>query len=106
MSPSQATATKAASATDSAGASLAQTKALAETLAADPDPKVQNSKFLHFLSKMSRGELYIDDNQVRGGQQRPRPRVMCTTRNAMRNGCSAGERAISIRHRSREHRTT
>ncbi len=60
----QATATKAASATDSAGASLAQTKALAETLAADPDPKVQNSKFLHFLSKMSRGELYIDDNKV------------------------------------------
>lgn len=26
---------------------------------------MQNSKFLQFLSKMSRGELIIDDNQVK-----------------------------------------
>ena len=51
-------------ATDTAGATLAQTKALAETLAADPNPKVQNSQFLQFLSKMSRGELIMEDNQV------------------------------------------
>ena len=52
-------------ATDSAGATLAQTRALAETLGADPNPKVQNSQFLQFLSKMSRGELILEDNQVR-----------------------------------------
>lgn len=28
---------------------------------------LQNSKFLQFVSKMSRGELIIDDNQVRPG---------------------------------------
>ena len=60
----QATAAKPAPATDGAGAALAQTRALAETLGADPDPKIQKSQFLNFLSKMSRGELIIEDNQV------------------------------------------
>ena len=59
-------AAQARGATDSAGATLAHTKALAETLSADPNPKVQNSQFLQFLSKMSRGELILEDNQVRG----------------------------------------
>jgi len=39
-------------------------KQLAETLAADQDPKFQNSKFLQFVSKMSRGELVVEDNKV------------------------------------------
>lgn len=38
---------------------------LAHTLAQNDDPKFQNSKFLQFVSKMSRGELIIDDNQVK-----------------------------------------
>lgn len=59
-------------ATDSAGATLAQTKELAETLALDPNPKVQNSQFLQFLSKMSRGELILEDNQVRHTTEKPK----------------------------------
>ncbi len=92
----QATATKAASAIDSAGASLAQTRALAKTLAADPDPKVQNSKFLHFLSKMSRGELYIDDNQV--GVGKPAwcsPQAMCRLEDAGLHMQTTSIRAIA-----------
>ncbi|KAG5033510.1 hypothetical protein JHK85_017492 [Glycine max] len=42
-----------------------QTRMLANTLAQNGDPKFQNSKFLQFVSKMSRGELIIDDNQVK-----------------------------------------
>ncbi|CAK7323911.1 unnamed protein product [Dovyalis caffra] len=42
-----------------------QTRMLAHTLAQNNDPKFQNSKFLQFVSKMSRGELIIDDNQVK-----------------------------------------
>eukprot|EP00192_Tetraselmis_astigmatica_P006655 CAMPEP_0117683932 /NCGR_PEP_ID=MMETSP0804-20121206/20753_1 /TAXON_ID=1074897 /ORGANISM="Tetraselmis astigmatica, Strain CCMP880" /LENGTH=738 /DNA_ID=CAMNT_0005494737 /DNA_START=148 /DNA_END=2364 /DNA_ORIENTATION=+ len=37
---------------------------LAEVMAADSDPKFQNSKFLQFVSKMSRGELVMDGNKV------------------------------------------
>lgn len=48
-----------------AGAALEQTKKLAETLAANKDPKFQNSQFLQFVSKMSRGELILEDNQVK-----------------------------------------
>ena len=44
---------------------LEQTKRLADTLAANKDPKFQNSKFLQFVSKMSRGELILDDNEVK-----------------------------------------
>lgn len=38
---------------------------LAHTLAQNEDPKFQNSKFLQFVSKMSRGEITIQDNQVK-----------------------------------------
>ena len=44
---------------------MEQTKALADTLSKDADPKFQNSKFLQFVSKMSRGEIILEDNQVR-----------------------------------------
>ncbi|KAL1357884.1 hypothetical protein HN51_009728 [Arachis hypogaea] len=46
-------------------AAMEQTRMLANTLAQNNDPKFQNSKFLQFVSKMSRGELIIDDNQVK-----------------------------------------
>ncbi|XP_058114442.1 peroxisome biogenesis protein 5 [Magnolia sinica] len=46
-------------------AAMEQTRMLAHTLAQNSDPKFQNSKFLQFVSKMSRGELIIDDNQVK-----------------------------------------
>ena len=52
---------------DSAKA-LEQTKALADTLAADKDGKFANSKFLQFISKMSRGEIILDGNEVSFGQ--------------------------------------
>lgn len=44
---------------------LSQTRRLAETLKADTSQKFQNSKFLQFLSKMSRGELIMEDNAVK-----------------------------------------
>ena len=44
---------------------LEQTRALADTLSKDANPKFQNSKFLQFVSKMSRGEIILEDNQVR-----------------------------------------
>lgn len=40
------------------------TKALAEVLSKDTNPKMKNSKFLQFISKMSRGEIILEDNQV------------------------------------------
>lgn len=46
-------------------AAMEQTRMLAHTLAQNNDPKFQNSKFLQFVSKMSRGELFIEDNQVK-----------------------------------------
>ncbi|XP_042497602.1 peroxisome biogenesis protein 5-like [Macadamia integrifolia] len=46
-------------------AAIEQTHMLAHTLAQNEDPKFQNSKFLQFVSKMSRGELIVDDNQVK-----------------------------------------
>lgn len=46
-------------------AAMEQSRMLANTLAQNNDPKFQNSKFLQFVSKMSRGELTIDDNQVK-----------------------------------------
>ncbi|XP_044481547.1 peroxisome biogenesis protein 5-like [Mangifera indica] len=44
---------------------MEHTHMLAHTLAQNNDPKFQNSRFLQFVSKMSRGELIIDDNQVK-----------------------------------------
>ncbi|KAL6999002.1 Peroxisomal membrane signal receptor PTS1 [Sarracenia purpurea var. burkii] len=46
-------------------AAMEQTRMLAHTLAQNNDPKFQNSKFLQFVSKMSRGEIIIEDNQVK-----------------------------------------
>ena len=43
---------------------LQQTRALRDTLAASQDPKFKQSKFLQFVSKMSRGEIILEDNQV------------------------------------------
>ncbi|KAK3252416.1 Peroxisomal membrane signal receptor PTS1, variant 2 [Cymbomonas tetramitiformis] len=57
---------KAADATTSGDLqATAQTKALVDTLAANQDPKFQNSQFLQFISKMSRGELSFEGNQVK-----------------------------------------
>jgi peroxin-5 len=47
------------------GDAVEQTKQLAATLSASTDPKIKNSKFLQFVSKMSRGELIMEDNQVK-----------------------------------------
>lgn len=38
--------------------------ALIESMKHDSDPKFRNSKFLQFVSKMSRGELIIEGNKV------------------------------------------
>ncbi|KAG8487433.1 hypothetical protein CXB51_020891 [Gossypium anomalum] len=51
-------------------AAIQQARMLAHTLSQNNDPKfrfwgMQKSKFLQFISKMSRGELVIDDNQVK-----------------------------------------
>ena len=48
----------------SQSAAMEQTRALRDTLAASKDPKFQNSQFLQFVSKMSRGEIILEDNQV------------------------------------------
>ncbi|KAI4975146.1 hypothetical protein ZWY2020_048753 [Hordeum vulgare] len=48
-------------------AAMQQSRMLAETLSSNNDPKFQNSKFFQFVSKMSRGELIIEDNQVKQG---------------------------------------
>eukprot|EP00850_Spirogloea_muscicola_P017013 SM000142S00527 [mRNA] locus=s142:113038:117833:- [translate_table: standard] len=42
-----------------------QTRALVNTLSQNRDPKFQNSKFLQFVSKMSRGDLIVNGNQVK-----------------------------------------
>ncbi|KAL8147024.1 hypothetical protein AgCh_004658 [Apium graveolens] len=46
-------------------AAMEQTRVLAHTLAQNPDPKFKSSKFLQFVSKMSRGEITFEDNQVK-----------------------------------------
>ncbi|KAK1606182.1 hypothetical protein QYE76_029855 [Lolium multiflorum] len=48
-------------------AAMQQSRMLAETLSSNNDPKFQNSKFFQFVSKMSRGELIIEDNEVKQG---------------------------------------
>ncbi len=47
------------------GDALAQTRALADTLAGDKDGRFAQSKFLQFISKMSRGEIILEGNEVR-----------------------------------------
>lgn len=44
---------------------MRSTRALVDVLSADPDPKMRASKFLQFVSKMSKGELILEDNKVR-----------------------------------------
>ncbi|XP_068637193.1 peroxisome biogenesis protein 5-like [Aristolochia californica] len=44
---------------------MEQSRMLAETLSKNNDPKFKNSKFLQFVSKMSQGELIVDDNQIK-----------------------------------------
>ncbi len=44
---------------------LASTRALVDVLSKDGDPKIRASKFLQFVSKMSKGELIFEDNKVR-----------------------------------------
>ncbi|XP_038972790.1 peroxisome biogenesis protein 5-like [Phoenix dactylifera] len=46
-------------------AAMEQSRMLAHTLAQNTDPKFQNSKFLQFVSKMGRGELIVDENQIK-----------------------------------------
>ncbi|KAL6770309.1 PEX5 [Auxenochlorella protothecoides x Auxenochlorella symbiontica] len=41
-----------------------QSRRLADTLAANKDPKFQNSQFLKFISKMSRGEVILEGNKA------------------------------------------
>ncbi|KAJ4868557.1 Peroxisome biogenesis protein 5 [Raphanus sativus] len=48
-------------------AAMEQTRKLAHTLSQDGNPKFQNSRFLQFVSKMSRGELIMDENEVKPG---------------------------------------
>ncbi|KAG9448887.1 hypothetical protein H6P81_008852 [Aristolochia fimbriata] len=50
---------------NNANLAMEQSRMLAETLSRNNDPKFKNSKFLQFVSKMSRGELIVDDNQVK-----------------------------------------
>ena len=45
-------------------ATRGDTKALADLLSNDANPKMKNSKFLQFISKMSRGEIILEDNEV------------------------------------------
>lgn len=44
---------------------MEHTKRLADTLSAETDPKFKHSKFLQFVSKMSRGEIIVDGNEVK-----------------------------------------
>jgi peroxin-5 len=57
-----------ASTPEAAAAAAADARAtsarLVDALTADGDPKMRNSKFLQFLSKMSKGELEFEDNKV------------------------------------------
>lgn len=67
MNPQDAAsaAVPAAGSATSNAAMLEHTRSLQATMAAQADPKFQNSKLLQFLSKMTRGEVILEDNQVR-----------------------------------------
>ena len=49
---------------DNKADALEQTRALRDTMASSQDPKFRQSKFLQFVSKMSRGEIILEGNQV------------------------------------------
>jgi len=65
---------------------LRSTRALADVLAQDANPKMRNSQFLQFVSKMSRGELMFEDNKV--GHAAGELSCLRTTRWVMRQGSS------------------
>lgn len=44
---------------------MAATRRMVEVLSADTDPKMRNSQFLQFLSKMSRGELLLEEGGLK-----------------------------------------
>jgi peroxin-5 len=44
---------------------MAATRRMVEVLSADADPKMRSSQFLQFLSKMSRGELLIEEGGLK-----------------------------------------
>lgn len=52
---------------------LEHTKKLADNLSAETEPKFKHSKFLQFVSKMSRGETIVDGNAVK---EVPKARVL------------------------------
>jgi peroxin-5 len=54
----------AAAARGSAADTRSTSAALAAVLSQASDPKMRNSKFLQFVSKMSKGELILEDNKV------------------------------------------
>ncbi|KAG2487453.1 hypothetical protein HYH03_014020 [Edaphochlamys debaryana] len=58
------TADTAAAAGRGAADARSTTAALADVLSRSADPKMRNSKFLQFVSKMSKGELILGDNKV------------------------------------------
>jgi len=47
------------------GDALHHTRRLVDTLSQDNNPKMQNSKFLQFVSKMSRGEIILENNEAK-----------------------------------------
>jgi peroxin-5 len=65
----QAAAADATSALDARAAdpaeAMAATRRMVEVLSADSDPKMRSSQFLQFLSKMSRGELLIEESGIK-----------------------------------------
>lgn len=56
----------------SGGDVLEHTRALQEAMTAERDPKFQNSKFLQFLSKMTQGDIVLEDNQAQPPSPPPR----------------------------------
>ncbi|CAL5229175.1 g12450 [Coccomyxa viridis] len=65
QSQSATAAAQAGGRVENSAKALEQTKALADTLAADKDGKFANSKFLQFVSKMSRGEIILEGNEAK-----------------------------------------
>eukprot|EP00195_Chlamydomonas_chlamydogama_P007749 CAMPEP_0202890112 /NCGR_PEP_ID=MMETSP1392-20130828/620_1 /ASSEMBLY_ACC=CAM_ASM_000868 /TAXON_ID=225041 /ORGANISM="Chlamydomonas chlamydogama, Strain SAG 11-48b" /LENGTH=769 /DNA_ID=CAMNT_0049573613 /DNA_START=142 /DNA_END=2451 /DNA_ORIENTATION=- len=58
------TSAQARSAAATSSDAMQSTRALVDILSRDADPKMRNSKFLQFVSKMSKGELLFEDNKV------------------------------------------
>lgn len=54
-----------ASRQDQAAPVIENSKLMVERLTSDKNQRFQNSKFLNFVSKMSRGEVILEGNEVR-----------------------------------------